>query len=260
MNLRDLLSDLEQGQRDPIRAAQRAMRPALPKRFYREVTTEAKDGSFALKLDGKAVRTPRGRLLAVPTQRIASALAAEWAAQVEEINTAKMPLTRLVNVTIDDVLDGGADAAVAEIVRYAGSDLVCYRAETPASLVARQAEAWDGVLAFARDRLGAAFRVGSGIGFVTQDAAALEAVRHAAVMTPPFALGALCTMTALAGSALIALAVAHDALTPDAAWAAAHIDEDWQSERWGRDEEAQARRAFRKMEWDAAVLVLRDVP
>ena len=90
MNLRDLLSDLETGESDPMRAAQRAMRPPLPKRFYREVTTEAKDGGFALLLDGKAVRTPRGRPLAVPTPGIAAALAAEWAAQVEEINAAKI--------------------------------------------------------------------------------------------------------------------------------------------------------------------------
>jgi chaperone required for assembly of F1-ATPase len=115
------------------------------------------------------------------------------------------------------------------------------------------------VLAFAHERLGARFMLAEGVMFVTQTGPAIESVRRAVEAVPPFALGALYTLTALAGSALIALAVAQDALDPEAAWDAVHVDEDWQMAFWGRDEQAMARRAFRRKEWDAAVLVIRDV-
>lgn len=261
-NIRDLLADLDgsQPEPDPMRAAQRAMRPQLPRRFYAAVTVAEGEGGFALHLDGRTPRTPRGHPLAVPARPLAEALAAEWASQGEVIDPATMPLTRLVNVTIDEVAsEGQQHATIDEIVRYAGSDLVCYRAADPAGLVARQAAAWDPVLAFARDELGARLVLAEGVTFAAQPEPALAAVRRAVAATPPFALAALYTLTALAGSALIALAVARGALPPDAGWAAAHVDEDWQAQFWGEDDHAMARRAARKAEWDAAVLVLRTI-
>ncbi|KAA5603576.1 ATP12 family chaperone protein [Blastochloris sulfoviridis] len=261
-NIRDLLADLEgpAPELDPMRAAQRAMRPQLPKRFYAAVTVEEGADGWAVQLDGRTPKTPRGQPLAVPTRTLAEALAAEWSAQGQVIDPATMPLTRLVNVTLDEVVgEGKLQAVIDEIVKYAGSDLVCYRAAEPAGLVARQAEVWDPVLAFAHERLGARFMLSEGVTFVGQTETAIDAVRRAVEAVPPFALGALYTLTALAGSALIALAVAQDALTPEAGWDAVHVDEDWQMAFWGRDEQAMARRAFRKKEWDAAVLVIRDV-
>ncbi|ALK09191.1 ATP12 family chaperone protein [Blastochloris viridis] len=262
MSIRDLLADLETPgpEHDPMRAAQRAMRPQLPKRFYADVAVAEDEGGWTVTLDGRRPKTPRGRALTVPTRTLAEALAAEWVAQAEVIDPATMPLTRLINVTIDEVTGNGrVQATIDEIVKYAGSDLVCYRAGEPAGLVTRQAEAWDPVLAFARERLGARFMLAEGVTFVDQTAAAIDAVRRAVEATPPFALGGLYTLTALAGSVLIPLAVAGEGLTSEAGWDAAHVDEDWQMAFWGGDDEAAARRAFRKAEWDAAVRVIRDV-
>jgi chaperone required for assembly of F1-ATPase len=261
-NLRDLLGDLDgaQPELDPMRAARRAMRPQLPKRFYAGAAVAEDADGFAVTLDGRRPKTPRGHALTVPSRALAEALAAEWAAQAEAIDPATMPLTRLVNVTLDEVVgEGRTPATVEEIVKYAGSDLVCYRAGEPDGLVARQAAAWDPVLDFARERLGARFMLAEGVTFIGQSEAATAAVRRAVEAVPPFALGALYTLTALAGSALIALAVAHQALAPDAGWDAAHVDEDWQMAFWGRDEQAMARRAFRRAEWDAAVRVIAEV-
>src|SRR5262249_3870589 len=147
----------------------------------------------------------------------------------------------------------------AEVQKYLASDLVCYRAEGPDRLVARQAEAWDPVLAWAREALGARFALTTGMRFVAQPAAALAAASAAIPRDPPhdpWRLGALHVATSLTGSALIALALGADTLSLDAAWAAAHVDEDWNMEQWGRDELALERRAFRFAEMRAAALVL----
>jgi chaperone required for assembly of F1-ATPase len=232
---------------------------ARPKRFYQTVSVDGAAPAFRVLLDGKPMRTPAKRELAVPTQALAEALAAEWEAQGERIDPASMPLTRLVNSAIDGVT--GREAEVrAEIARYAGSDLLSYRADGPAELVRRQAEAWDPVLSWARNALGAHFVLGQGIMPVAQPQAATAAVARALSELDVFDLAAHHVMTTLTGSALLALAHAGGRLTADEAWAAAHVDEDWQISQWGSDAEAEARRARRRFELEAAtrLLALRD--
>ena len=239
---------------DPTEIARRAMRPQLRRRFYERVEVEGGDGDFRIALDGRPVRTPGRRPLAAPTQALAQALAAEWEAQHDVINPARMPLTRLANTIIDGVADA-RPAVTADVERYLACDLVFYRAGGPAGLVARQAEAWDPVLAWAREALGARFALGEGIVFVTQSAEALAAA-SAAIPSDPWRLGAVHSVTTLTGSALIAIALARGALSLEEAWTAAHVDEDWNLELWGRDELALERRAAHFAEMQAAATVL----
>jgi chaperone required for assembly of F1-ATPase len=239
---------------DPTEVARRALRPQLRRRFYERVEVEGGDGNFRIVLDGRPVRTPGRRPLAAPTHALAQALAAEWEAQHDVIDPARMPLTRLANTIIDGVA-ATRTAVAADVERYLACDLVFYRAGGPAGLVVRQAKAWDPVLAWAREALGARFALGEGIVFVTQSAEALAAA-SGAVPSDPWRLGALHSVTTLTGSALIALALARGALSLEEAWSAAHVDEDWNLELWGRDELALERRAARFAEMQAAATVL----
>jgi chaperone required for assembly of F1-ATPase len=231
--------------------------------MYKAVTVAGGDAAadarlqgFGILLDGKPARTPAKAALAVPTKALAEAVAAEWQAQGERVDPATMPLTRLANSAIDGVR--GREAEVrADIAKYASSDLVCYRAEAPEELMRRQAEAWDPVLAWSRDALGTRLAVARGIMPVTQSEAATSAVSAALLDRDAFALAALHVMTTLMGSALLALAHASGHLTADAAWAAAHVDEDWQTSRWGEDAETAARRERRWAEMQAASRMLR---
>lgn len=247
---------------DPVALARRDLQKALPRRFYKEATTEARDGGFGLLLDGRPARTPAKNPLAVPTRALGEAVAAEWARQVEIIDPADMPLTRIVNSAIDGVARAIATTS-AEIVKYAGSDLVCYRAGEPETLVAAQSAAWDPYLAFAREKLGARLVCAEGVMFIEQPEPALNALRDAVDrLLPPgpaaaFRAAALHVTTTLAGSALIALALAHGAVEPSAAWAAAHVDEDFQMELWGPDAEALLRKARRWREMEAAAVLWR---
>jgi len=248
----------------PVDAARRAVQPPLRRRFYETVTIAAGEGSernqadqagLVICLDGKPIRTPGRRAFAAPAPELAQALADEWAAQGEYIEPAKMPLTRLANTIIDGV-GAAQDQVAAEIRKYLASDLVFYRAESPAALRARQAQYWDPLLSWGRQALGADFKLAAGVIHVDQPAAALE---RAGVALPHdvWRLGALHPATTLTGSALIALALMHGAVTPEAAWQAAHVDEDWNMEQWGRDEIALKRRGLRFAEFNAAALVLR---
>jgi chaperone required for assembly of F1-ATPase len=237
------------------RPGQEPLRP-LPKRFYKTVSVEAAaGGGHRLLLDGKPVRTPAKRELRLPTQALADAVAQEWSAHGERIDPSTMPLTKLANSSIDGVAARAGDVR-AEIVKYAGSDLVCYRAESPQELVRRQSEHWDPILAWARETHGAQFQTVHGIMPVEQPAAATEAVAKAIASDDPFRLAAIHVMTTIMGSALLALAHTHGHLAADAAWAAAHVDEDWQISQWGEDAEAQARRDRRWAEMQAASRLL----
>lgn len=226
----------------------------LPKRFYKHATISAQ-APFAVLLDGKPVKTPAKQDLAVPAQALATALADEWRNQADHIDPATMPLTRLVNSALDGVM--GREAEVrAEIAKYAGSDLVCYRADGPPGLVQRQGEAWDPVLAWAHRALAARFETAAGIMPVGQSPQGLQAVARALERYDALRLAGLHVMTTLMGSALLALAHASGHLSVDAAWAAAHVDEDWQISQWGEDAEAKARRARRWSEMQAASRLL----
>ena len=228
----------------------------LPRRFYSTVTTETHATSGALVLlDGRPAKTPGKRDLILPTLSLARAIAGEWAAQAERIDPSRMPLTRLANTALDGVAARAAEVR-ADVVKYAASDLVCYRADRPAGLVRRQTEHWDRVLAWAESRLGAPLDTGQGVVHVPQPAASLEAIRAATAPLDPFRLTALHTMTTLTGSALLALGVTLAAWKAEAAWTAAHVDEDWQIAEWGEDAEAAARRQARWVEMSAAARML----
>jgi len=241
---------------DPMESARRGARPNLRKRFYEQAAAgDVAEAGYPVLLDGRSVRTPGRRPLAAPTRALAQAVADEWSAQGDLIDPARMPLTRLANAVIDAVADRPAPVA-DEVAKYLGSDLLCYRAEGPEGLVARQAEIWDPLLAFARDDLGARFVQVEGVTFKPQPEHAVAAAR-AHIPQDAWRLGAVSSITTLTGSAILALALARGAIAPDVAWDAAHVDEDWQMSQWGRDELALRRRAFRRGEFGAAVAVLR---
>jgi chaperone required for assembly of F1-ATPase len=234
-------------------AARRAVRPVLRRRFYtRAGTTAAADG-HAITLDGKPANTPARRVLAAPSLALAETIAAEWNAQSEVIDPAKMPLTRLANAIIDGVADEPA-AVAAEIAKYLASDLLFYRADSPRGLVERQSRHWDPIVAWASDALGARFILSEGIIYVAQSDVALAA-GVASIPKDPWRLGAVHVVTTLTGSALIAFAMLRGFLSTEAAWQAANLDEDWNMEQWGRDEIALERRAFRFEEFKAAAAV-----
>jgi chaperone required for assembly of F1-ATPase len=240
-------------QGNPIEAARRGGRPALPRRFYGKAAAAAAPEGFAVRLDDKPVRTPAGRALAAPTLPLAQAIAAEWQAQGELVDPAKMPLTRLANSIIDGVSQRPLPVA-AEVAKYLASDLLFYRAASPPELVERQRRHWDPILAWAADALGAHFECTTGIAHIAQPQRALEAAR-AAIPQDPWRLGAVHVVTTLTGSALLALALASGFLTVEAAWQAANVDEDWNLEQWGRDAAALERRTFRFAELQAAATV-----
>ncbi len=241
---------------DPIRLARRDLQKALPRRFYAEVSVAEGESGVALLLDGKPVRTPAKDHLVLPNGALAELVAAEWRAQGELIEPDTMPLTRLVNSAIDGVART-LDATAAEVAKFAETDLVCYRADAPAVLVAEQAAAWDPILAWARSDLGARFVCAEGVMYVAQPEPARDAVRQAVAAIAAGAdgalrLAALSVMTTLTGSVLIALATARGAITPADAWAKAHVDEDFQARFWGADADAIARRERRWRDMEAA--------
>jgi chaperone required for assembly of F1-ATPase len=250
------MSEANDAPRDPMRAAQANMRPQPVRRFYKTAKVMEEDGRFALSLDGRRARTPGRNPLSAMSRALMLEVAAEWERQRETIDPADMPLTRLLNSAIDGVAHTMTETR-ADILRYAGSDLLCYRAEEPETLVARQAHAFDPVLRWAAESLGARFNVTAGIAHVPQPPDALAAIGAAlAAYEDPAALAALSSMTTLSGSALLALAVARGFLSPDAAWRAAHVDEDFEIERWGVDAEATTRREARWREFEAAATVV----
>ena len=241
---------------DPMKAARAGVRADPPKRFYETAAPQKVAEGYVLALDGRPAYTPGKSPLAVRSQALAQAIADEWNAQREFIDPTSMPLTRLVNTALDGVARRMADVAT-ETARYAGSDLLCYRAGDPQRLVARQSQLWDPILAWAHDSLGARFVLSEGIIYAEQPQPALESIRKAVdAFEDPLALAALATMTSLMGSVLLALAVAHGRLLPEQAWAAAHVDEDFQMEVWGGDEEAAERRARRWADMRAAADLL----
>lgn len=243
-------------QPDPVAAAQQAMRNPLPKRFYEQAQALERDGLFHVALDGRTARTPARRPLAVASRVVADALAAEWQAQQEQIDPARMPLTRLVNSALDGVADQH-EAVRAEIVRYAGSDALCYRAGEPEALVERQDRTWSPLIAALEERIGGRFVMAQGIVFAQQPRTVLDAVgKRVAAIPAPVALAGAHNVMTLTGSTILMLTLAEGLIDAEAAWAAAHLDEDYQSEIWGQDEEAAERRAIRRMEYDAAVLLL----
>lgn len=227
----------------------------LSKRFYERVDVEDRDGGFALLLDGKIVRTPGKAELLLPSRALAEAVAEEWRGQGERIDPATMPLTRLANSAIDGVA-GSEQAVIGDILAFAGSDLLCYRADGQLGLIEAQRAHWDPVLAWAKSSLGAPLVLSEGVVHVAQPQASLDRLKDRLDGRDTFSLAALHVMTALTGSALLALAAAEGQMTQEEAWEASHVDEDWQISQWGEDVEAVARRTARRRDFAAAARLL----
>jgi chaperone required for assembly of F1-ATPase len=240
---------------DPLEAARRSARMPLRKRFYAVADVNEVDNGFSITLDGKPIKTPSGRPVIVPAPSIAQAISAEWNAQGEMIDPLTMPLTRLANSVIHGVVDK-VDAVADDLAKYLGSDLLFYRAGHPEGLVAREAEHWDPILYWAADKLGAHFILAEGVVHVSQPESAVAAARRT-LPSDPWIVAALHVITTLTGSALLALALFHGAIDEDQAWAAAHVEEDWNAAKWGMDEEMAARRAARLIDFKAAAAVLK---
>ena len=222
------------------------------KRFYKEV---AVDERRAILLDRRPIKTPARAALFLPTAALAEAVAAEWRAQGEEIDPRSMPLTGLSNAAIDRVMPDPL-AFARPLAAYAEADLLCYRADAPAELVARQAAAWDPLLAWARARFDVHFTVTSGIVHAAQPAATVARLSEALLAHDSFALAAMSPLITIGGSLVTALALAEGEIEAERAFDVTHLDELWQAERWGEDALALEARAARRRDFIAAAGLL----
>ena len=222
------------------------------KRFYKEARVG--EGRRIL-LDGREVKTPGRRSLALPSDALAEAVADEWNGQSETIDPRAMPLTGLANAALDRIAPD-RETFARGLSAYGESDLLYYRAEGPAALVRRQAESWDPILAWAQQRYDAVFELATGVIHMRQPAETVARLNAAVAARDPFALAGLSPLVTVSGSLLIGLALAEGALPLGAAWAAATLDEQWQAERWGEDAEAAAALAARRRDFEAAARFL----
>lgn len=206
------------------------------KRFHKEAAVDAADGGYRVLLDGKPMRTPAKTMMVVPAEALAEAIAAEWDAVPEggELNVTYLALTRLAATGLDRVASQRGKV-IEDIAKYAGSDLLCYRATDPESLVKRQAETWQPLLDWAKERHCAELAVASGLTFVSQPTAALARLRRVVEAHSDMALSALFNLTHISGSLVIALAISDGRLSAEDAFATAQLDELYQIEKWGED-------------------------
>jgi chaperone required for assembly of F1-ATPase len=217
----------------------------VAKRFWTDVAVVPEGDAFAVMLDGRPVRTPLKAPLAVPTRGFAEEVAREWAAQEGEIRPAAMPATRLANAAIDKVA-AQREEVVEMLASYGGSDLLCYRAEGPEALVDRQAGGWDPVLDWAEQAFGARLRTGQGVMPVAQAEPDLQRLGAPVAAMDPFELAAFHDLVVLSGSLVLGLAVTEGRLSAEEAWRLSRIDEDFQIEEWGEDDEAAETTARRR--------------
>jgi chaperone required for assembly of F1-ATPase len=210
------------------------------KRFYAKVDTRPLEAGFAVRLDGRTPKSPTGAPLALPTEALAALVAAEWDAQVKEIDVASMPLTRLAWSALA-LNDASRAAAIERVASFAGSDLLCYFADGPGSLVARQERRWGAVIDWAEAALGVAFHRTRGIIHTPQPQPTLDRIAELAAAEDAFALTGLVAAAGLFGSAILAFALRRGELSADAAFDLSRLDENFQEERWGVDVEAAAR-------------------
>jgi len=222
------------------------------KRFWKDVTVDAERG---VRLDDRPVRTPGRVPLLLPTAALAEAVADEWREVTDDIDPRAMPLTGLANAAIDRIAPGPA-AFAAGLAAYGESDLLCYRADSPPDLVARQAALWDPPLDWARDRYDVHFEIVAGVMHRPQPEATTERLGAALAARHPFELAPLSPIVTITGSLVLALALAEDAMETEAVWAAANLDEDWQAEHWGEDDLAVKARETRQRDFEAAARFL----
>lgn len=214
------------------------MIPSYKKRFWTSAEVRPTENGFAVHLDGRQLTTPAKAPLEVPTAAMAEEIAQEWLAQTGAVQPHTMPAMRMANSAID-LVSVQFDAVVGMVSDYGDSDLICYRAEAPAALVARQAAVWDPLVAWAEVVLDAPLNVTTGVVPVPQPARSLAQLRAAVAGHRPFQLAALHDLVTLSGSLVVGLAAAANHLAAADAWEASRIDENWQAEQWGADEEAQ---------------------
>ncbi|MEX5730116.1 chaperone required for assembly of F1-ATPase [Rhodovulum iodosum] len=208
-----------------------------PKRFWKEAEVSPAEGGHTVLLDGRQVKTPAKAALVMPTAAMARAVAGEWDTQQDRVRPETMPVTRAVNSAIDRVRPQ-QDEVAALIAAYGDSDLICYRAEGPEALCARQCAAWDPLVDWARDALEAPLVVVAGVIYRPQPAPSVAAMRARVAGLDAFELTALHDLVSLSGSLVIGLAATEDWADPEDLWARSRIDETWQQELWGADEEA----------------------
>ena len=218
------------------------------KRFWQNVTCTPEADGFAIHLDGRPVRTPAKTLVIVPTQALAQAIAQEWEAQDTKVNPLTMPHTRSANAALDKVAPQ-RDVVQAMIADYAGTDLLCYRAPGPERLTAEQNDRWNPILAWAKDRFGAALETTSGVMPIAQPTAAQTALTGEMAAMSDFELVGFHDLVSLSGSFVLALAVAKGHITPDEGWALSRLDENWQAAQWGEDEDAAQKAEVKRGEY-----------
>ncbi len=227
----------------------------MTKRFYKEAATVNADGAFSVTLDGRAIKTPAGKTLVLPTKALAEAIAAEWDAQGDEVNPQSMPLMQLAGTAIDRV-PAVRGSLIDGLLRYVDTDLLCYRASQPPELVQRQAEVWQPLLDWAEETFGAKLNVVEGVLPATQDDSAKTGFAAAMSEMDDWQLTALAEMVGVAGSIVVGFAMYAGALDGAQAFKVCHLDEDHQIERWGEDAEAMARRDKIREELHHAVTFL----
>jgi len=225
------------------------------KRFYKEAAAVAANQGWSIELDGRPIKTPARQPLAAPTRGLAEAIAEEWRAQGDSIDPRSMPLTGLANAAIDRVAPDPA-AFARDLARYGEGDLLCYRADHPADLVARQAESWDRLLGWARGRYDVTFEIVTGIIHRPQPPATVARLAEAVAARDAFALAGLSPLVTIGGSLVIALALAEGAIEAEPAFDAAHLDELFQAEQWGEDALALEAREARRRDFNAAARFL----
>lgn len=225
------------------------------KRFYKAVELVEAERGWTVALDGKPIKTPAKRLFTAPTRALAEAAAEEWAGQEDEIKPASMPITKAVNTALDRT-EPEYDAVADMVAEYGGSDLVCYRADSPDGLIARQAVSWDPLIAWTAERYGARLITTVGVMHALQPEEGQAALRAAVEAHDPFELTGLYDLVALSGSLVIGLAVADGELTPDQGWAASRVDHIWQEDQWGVDDEAAAQAAYKASEFAQAARLI----
>lgn len=254
--MRDQLEDAQKHLDEGYGRAQHLSTVELPKRFYKQVAAGPVDGGFVVTLDGRPVRTPGRKLqVVVPAAAIATAMAEEWAAQGEFIDPSTMPMVRLINSAVES----GEDSIPAfrdEIIKFAGGDLLLYRADSPQELVSEQELQWDRALVAVARHFGVSFQPTIGILHQPQPQATLDRLAASLVGENLVTLTALVSITGLTGSGILAIGLWNRLFSPDQVWTAAHVDEDYQISQWGQDEEAAERLQKRRLGFDTAVAVL----
>jgi chaperone required for assembly of F1-ATPase len=219
-----------------------------PKRFWKEATVAETEEGFRVELDGRPVRTPAKTLVILPTRALAEAIAAEWDAQEGEVDPAQMPFTRMANSALDKVATQKAEVADM-LAEYGGTDLLCYRATSPQELIERQAAAWDPMLQWSADELNAPLVTGAGVMHVAQDQGALDRLNALVHGFDVFQLAAFHDLVGISGSLILAFAAARNQQEIETVWTLSRLDETWQEEQWGIDEEAAAQASVKKSEF-----------